>query len=223
MWKTVLFEPVSNLLNRIGTLVGNLLLVIIILVIGWLVAKLIQNLITKLLKLIKIDSIADQIGANSFLSKGGIKATLAELIGVISYWLIVLIVIMLAVNAVGLTVAADLLNRMVLYVPNVIIAIVVLALGIFLSSFLSAAVRTAAINAGIEQAKILAKVVETAIVILAAVIALEQLNIGAAVINILITIILASLGLGFALAVGLGCKDLVGRIVSEAVEKLRKK
>jgi hypothetical protein len=62
-----------------------------------------------------------------------------------------------------------------------------------------------------------------AIVILAVVIALEQLNIGAGVINILITIILASLGLGFALAVGLGCKDLVGKMVSEAVEKLRKK
>ncbi|MDP1852625.1 MAG: hypothetical protein Q8L26_00225 [Candidatus Omnitrophota bacterium] len=223
MWKTILFEPVSNLLNRIGTLVSNLLLVIVILVIGWLIAKLVQNLITRLFKLIKIDSIADQIGANSFLSKGGIKLTLAELIGAICYWLVVLIVIMVAVNAVGLTVAADLLNRMVLYVPNVIIAIIVLALGIFLSTFLAATVRTAAINAGIEQAKILAKVVEVAIAVLAVVIALEQLSIGAAVINILITIVLASLGIGFALAFGLGCKDLVGKMVSEAVEKLRKK
>lgn len=223
MWKTVFFEPVSNLLNRIGTLVGNLILVLIILVVGWLIAKLIQNLVTRLLKLIKADSIADQIGANAFLAKGGIKLTLAELIGVICYWLAVLIVIVVAVNAVGLTVAADLLNRIVLYIPNVIVAIIVLTLGMFVSAFLSATVRTAAINAGIEQAKILAKVVEVSIVVLAVVISLEQLSIGAAVINILITVVLASLGLGFALACGLGCKDLVGRMVSEAIEKLKKK
>lgn len=223
MWRTVLFEPVSNLLSRIGTLLGNLLLVILILVVGWLIAKFIQRLITRLFKIIRIDNIADQIGANSFLSRGGIKQTLAELIGTICYWLVLLIVVVVAVNAVGLTVAADLLNRIVLYIPNVIIAIIVLALGMFVATFLAATVQTAAANAGIEQAKLLAKIVEVIIVILAIAMALEQLNIGAAVINTLVTVVLASLGLGFALAIGLGCKDLVGRMLSDAVEKLKKK
>ncbi len=223
MWRTVLFEPISNLLSRIGVLLGNLVLVIIILVIGWLIAKFIQRLITRLLKLIKIDSIADQIGANSFLARGGIKFTLAELIGAICYWLVLLIVVVVAVNSVGLTMAADLLNQIILYIPNVIIAIIVLALGMFVATFLSATVQTAAANAGIDQAKLLAKIVEVIIIVLASVIALEQLNIGAAVINTLITIILAALGLGLALAFGLGCKDLVGEMVTEAVEKLKKK
>lgn len=223
MWKTVFFEPVSNLLSRIGTLAVDLLKVILILVVGWLIAKLIQKIITQVLKLARLDVLVDQAGINTFLAKGGIKATLAELLGAICYWLTVLIAILVAVNAVGLTVAADLLNRIVLYVPNVIVAIIVLALGIVISSFLSAAVRTAAVNAGIEQAKVLAKVVEVAITALAAIIALEQLNIGVAVVNTVITVVLASLGLGFALALGLGCKDLVGRAVSEFIDKLKKK
>lgn len=223
MWKTVFFEPASNLLSDIGKLLSNLVLVVLILIIGWLVAKLIQRLLTNFLKLIRIDSIADQIGANAFLGKGGIKYTLAELLGAICYWLALLIVLVVAVNSVGLTAAADLLNKIVLYIPHVIAAIIILALAMFVASFLSATVQTAAVNAGISQAKLLAKVVEVSVIIFAFIVALEELNIGRVAISFLVPIILGSLGLGFALAVGLGCKDLVGKTVTELVEKLKKK
>ncbi|PIQ89346.1 MAG: hypothetical protein COV72_03605 [Candidatus Omnitrophica bacterium CG11_big_fil_rev_8_21_14_0_20_42_13] len=223
MWKTVLFEPVSNFLSSIGELLRSGITVIFILLIGWLIAKLIQRIITKFFKLVKIDSIADQIGVNAFLSKGGIKLTIAELLGSISYWLVFLIALCMAVDAIGLTAAADLLNQVVLYIPKVIIAIIVLALGMFIATFLSAAVKTAAVNAGVSQSNLLAKIVEVVIIISAVIIALEQLQIGIGFINSLVIAFLAALSLGFGLAFGLGCKDLIGKMVSEAVDKIKKK
>jgi putative Mn2+ efflux pump MntP len=156
------------------------------------------------------------------LEKGGIKYSLSELIGVICYWLALLVTFVVAINAVGLTIAADLLNQIILYIPNIIAAIFILVLGMFVATVLRNIVQTAANNAGLSQVKVLGKIVEVAAIVFAIAIALEQLNIGAKVIEMIISIVLASLGLGMALAFGLGCKDMAGRFLSEIVEKFKK-
>jgi small-conductance mechanosensitive channel len=130
---------------------------------------------------------------------------------------------MVAINAVGLTIAADLLNKVVLYIPNIIAAIFILIIGMFVATVLRNIVQAAANNAGLDNSKFLAKVVDVAVTVFAAIVALEQLGIGNQTISLLITIVLGSLGLGLALAIGLGCKDLVGRTVSDFVDKLKKK
>ena len=128
-----------------------------------------------------------------------------------------------AINAVGLTIAADLLNRIVLYIPNIIAAIFILILGMFVATLLSSIVQTAASNAGLSQAKILGKVVEVVVMVFAIAMTLEQLNIGGKIIELTITILVGSLGLGLALAFGLGCKDIAARFIGDSIEKLKKK
>jgi hypothetical protein len=84
-------------------------------------------------------------------------------------------------------------------------------------------VQTAANNAGVSQSKLLAQVVETIVMAFAIIVSLEQLHIGIQITQLTISIILGSVGLGLALAFGLGCKDIAGRYVADLVEKLKKK
>lgn len=222
-WQVVLLEPARTVLAQIGQFLVNILLVVIILIVGWVIAKVIKTIVTKGLRAVKLDNLSDNIGLDSVLEKGGITYSLSELLGVICYWLGLLVTFMVAINAVGLTIAAELLNKIVLYIPNVIAAIFILILGMFISTLLKNIVQTAANNAGLSQSKLLAKIVEVIIVVFAVVIALEQLNIGISVTELTLSIILGTVGLGLALAFGLGCRDIAGKYVGELIEKLKKK
>jgi len=222
-WQIVLLEPARTVLSQIGQFVMNILLVLIILIVGWLISKLIRAVVTRGLRAIKLDEISDRIELEALLERGGISYSLSELIGIICYWLALLVTFMVAINSIGLTIAADLLNKVVLYIPNVIAAVFILILGMFAATVLRNIVLTAANNAGLSQGKLLAKIVEIVIVLFAIFVALEQLNIGILVTQLTLTIVLGSLGLGLALAFGLGCKDIAGKATADFIEKLKKK
>lgn len=222
-WQVVFVEPAKTVLSQIGQFMVNVLLVLIILLIGWVIAKFIRTLVTKGLRIIRLDELSGRMELDSLLAKGGINYSLSELIGVVCYWIALLVTFVIAINAVGLTIAADLLNKIILYIPNIIAAVFILILGMFIATLLKAIVQTAANNAGLSQANLLSQVVNVVIMVFAAAIALEQLNIGAKIIELTITIILGSLGLGVALAFGLGCKDIIGKSVAEFLDKIKKK
>ncbi|MCX5693865.1 MAG: hypothetical protein NT014_01830 [Candidatus Omnitrophica bacterium] len=222
-WQVVLLEPARTALGQISQFLINALLVIIILLIGWLLSKMVKAVVSKTLKTAKINELSSRIELDKLLGKGGITYDLSDLIGIICYWLGLLITFMVAVNSVGLTTAADLLNQVVLYIPNVIAALFILILGMFASTILKNIVQTAANNAGLSQGKILAQVVETVVIAFAIFVGLEQLNIGIRITELTVAIVLGSLGLGLALAFGLGCKEIAGKAVAELIEKLKKK
>lgn len=223
-WKAVLIEPVKSMLVQVGQFLSSLVFVILILIVGWIIAKIVKELVTRFLKLIKLDELADKINANEVLTKGGVTYSVAELLGLIAYWVVILMTFVCAVNAIGLTVAADLLNKIILYVPNIVAAIFILLLGFFAATLLSGLIQTVAANAGISQAKMLAKIVEVVTIIFAVIIGLEQLQIaGILMIERVVLILLASLGLAIALAFGLGCKDVAGKMVHDLLEKVKSK
>jgi hypothetical protein len=202
---------------------AGILLVIVILIIGWVISKIIRTVATRTLRALKVDELSDRIELEALLEKGGIGYSFSELIGIVCYWLALLITFMVAINAVGLTIAAELLNKVVLYVPNVIAAAFILILGMFAATVLRNIVLTAANNAGLTQGKLLAKIVEVAIIAFAIFVSLEQLKIGIRITQLTIGIVLGSIGLGLALAFGLGCKDIAGKIANDFIEKLKKK
>ncbi|MDD5197074.1 MAG: hypothetical protein WC937_04310 [Candidatus Omnitrophota bacterium] len=222
-WQVVLLEPARSVLAQIGQFVTNILLVLIILIVGWIISKLIRAVVTKALRIVKVDELSDRVGLEALLEKGGISYSLSELVGIICYWLALLVTFMVAINAIGLTIAADLLNKVVLYIPSVIAAVFILVLGMFAATILKNIVITAANNAGLSQGKILAKIVEVIIILFAIFVGLEQLNIGIRITELTLGIGLASLGLGLALAFGLGCKDIAGKFMDDFVNKLKKK
>lgn len=222
-WQIVLLEPARTVLTQIGQFLVNVLLVIIILIIGWVLSKIVRTVVTKGLRMIKLDELSERIELDSLLEKGGISYSLSELLGVVCYWLALLVSFMVAVNAVGLTIAADLLNKVVLYVPNVIAAVFILILGMFVATLLRNIVQTAANNAGLRQGKLLSKLVVIIVNTFAVFAALEQLEIGIRVTQLTLNILLGSVGLGLALAFGLGCKDIAARMVADFLDKIKSK
>lgn len=221
MWETLIVGPVKSVISQAGLFISALAGVVVILLIGWIIAKIVRNIIVRLLKV--IDSLAETAGVNDVLAKGGIKYSPSGLVGAIFYWLILLATLSVAINTVGLTVAADLLNQVILYIPNVIAAIIVLILGGFAARFLTNVVQATTANIGLEQSRLLGKIVEVIVIVFVIVVALEQLRIGQYVIGPATLIILASLGLAIALAFGLGARDLAKDTLEDLIKKLKVK
>ena len=213
-------EPVTAMFVKIWSYVPNLAAALVILLVGWIVAKVVAAVVEKVLGVVKLDMAAEKAGLNDILAKGDVKKSFSEILASIVYWLIVLVVIATAVQPLRLTVASTLISRLIDYIPSLIAAIFVLIFGGLLSSFGGSIVQTAAGNAKIRHAKTLGQTVRVIILILSITVALEQLRIGL-VIGLAVNILLASVGLGFAIAAGLGCKDLVGRWVTNFVNSLK--
>ena len=216
----LLREPAIEVLKKAGVFIPKLVLVFLVILIGWIIAKVLEGLVIKALKMVKFEMVSEKSGIAAFLAKGSVKRTLSDLIGALVYWLLVLITFVIALNALNLGVAADLLDRIVLYIPVVIVSIFILVLGIFFATLAGSMVRTSAANAGVAIANGLGRITQIIIVVFATAMALNNLNISAAIVQLTLTIILGSLGLGLALAIGLGCKDIVGRYANDWINKL---
>ncbi|MBI4706492.1 MAG: hypothetical protein HY761_01000 [Candidatus Omnitrophica bacterium] len=221
-WQVVLLEPARTVLTQIGQFLVNVLLVLIILIIGWVISRMIKAVVTKGLRLLRVDAISEKIELDNILEKGGIAYSLSELLGVICYWLAILVTFVVALSTVNL-ITPSVLDSVVSYIPNVIVAVFLLILGMFLANMLKNIVQAAANNAGLRQGKLLGSIVSFLIVAFAILAALEQLKIGVKITELTLSIILGTVGLGLALAFGLGCKDVAGKFVSELVETIKKK
>ncbi len=222
-WKAILVDPFREMLTRFFGFLPTLFKVLVILIAGWLIAKAIQKLVTRGLKLLRLDVLSERTGVHRFLSKGEVRYTLAELLGVLIYWFMLLAVVITAINALGLTIAADLFGKVVLYIPRVIASIFILVLGMFFATFMNTTVRTAATNAGIAQSRVLGQIAQITIVIFSIAVAAEQLNIGTRVIASALNILMGAVGLAIALAFGLGCKDMAAKSLHEWIEKTKSK
>ena len=213
--------PLQTAVNQLTAFVPSIFGALLILLIGGVIAKLLEQVIVRGLQLLSLDAIAEQIRLSAMLAKGGIRRKLSELVGAIIYWIVILAFVMTALNALNLTVAAELFQRIVAFLPNVVAAVFILIVGIFAAAFMAATVRTAASNSGVSQAHLLGQAVQSVVVIFAAVAALQQLQIQ--FVGEVFLIVLAGISLGCGLAFGLGCKDLAGRWVADLIAQLNTK
>ncbi len=214
-WKNLIVEPVSQMLTRIMAYLPVLLGALVILIVGWFVAKAIKRIVDWLLKLIRFDALADKAGISEILKKGNLEISAGEVISSLVYWLIVIMVLVMTVDALGLPKASDVLASLFAYVPKVIAALLVLVVAMFLASFVSGIVRTAAGNASLPKPEIFAGVSRWAIIIFAVTISLEQLGIASLLVTATFNIILGGVCLALAIAFGLGGKDIVAKYLEE--------
>lgn len=222
-WLTfVVVDPVKAMLIKIWGYIPAIAGAIVILIAGWLIAKLVESVIVRILKAVRLDVASEKAGVANILAHGEIKQTLTEVIGAVIYWIIILVVIATALGTLNLTVASDLVSRLIEYVPNILGAIFILIVGAFVADFVGTIVRTTAGNAGLKKAAIIAKATKAILITFAVVIAIEQLKIASTLIVLAVNIVLISLGIGLALAFGLGCKDIAGKFVQDMINEIKK-
>ena len=218
-WENLIVEPVRQMLTKIMAYLPTLLGALIILIVGWIVAKAIKAIIDALLKSVRFDTLADKAGISKVLEKGDIKISAREVVSRLVYWLIMIMVLVMTVDALGLPKASDVLTSLFAYVPRVIAALLVLVVAMFLASFVSGIVHTAAGNANMPRPELFAGATRWAIIIFAVTIALVQLGIAEFLVTTTFNIILGGIVLALALAFGLGSKDAVAKYLEELKER----
>ncbi len=224
MLRELVVTPVKGMLAQVGVYVSALAAVVLVLLVGWIIANIIKNLVNRVLDVLQVDSYAERVGVDKIFAKGGIKYSVSELIGVLSYWVVILISLVIAVGVVNQDgQASGLLNTIVLYIPRVISAVFILIVGLFFATFVSTAIQTAAANAGVDQATLLGRLSQAVLIVFTFDIALRQIQIDIRGIENAVLILLASAGLALALAFGLGCKDIAGRLTQEFLDKMKPK
>ena len=222
-WMTsVVTDAVKAVFLRVADFIPTLIGAIIILVVGWLLAGILQRVLVQILKGIRLDDLAETARISEILQKGDIKYSLSELLGVFLYWLVILATLLAGLNVLGLTMAAELLEKVIGYVPSVLAGVLVLILGLFFATLVSGIVQTTAANAGIGQARGLGQIARVAVVIFAVVIAVEKFF-SSVIVQTTFTIVVAAVALGLALAFGLGCKDIAGRYMGDFLDKIRRR
>jgi len=205
-WESFAVTVVAYLPQIIGA--------IIIAVVGVFLAKIVKRVLIKILQKLRFEKITEKAGVDEMLRKGEIEHTPSDLIGIFTYWFILILVSIAALDALGLPIVSDMLNSIFLYIPNVVAAIVVLLLGFLFGNLLASVVRTAAANADVSSPDALGKVALYAIVIFSGFIALHQLQIAEDLMVAAFIIAFGAASLALALAFGLGGKDI-------AAEKLK--
>ena len=208
-------EPIRQMLTRIMAYLPVLLGALLILLIGWLVASAIKRIVNWLLKTAHFDTLADKAGISDVLKKGELGISARELISRLVYWLIMILVLVMTVDALGLPKSSDVLASLFAYVPKVIAALLVLIVALFLASFVSGIVRMAAGNANLPKPQLLANISRWAIIIFAVTIAMVELDIAPLLVATTFNIILGGVVLALALAFGLGGKDAAARYLDE--------
>lgn len=203
----VFLRPIREVWLIISPLLLNLLYALVLLLIGLLIAKGLQWLFVTVFGALQINKGAKQIGFTEFLTKGGLKKGPTDLLGDLVYWLTIFVTVTAVAGILGLASTKVLLGGLLAYLPAVFSAAYVLGVGIFVALLLSAVVLVIANNIGLTNAKVLANVAQYAIIIFAALAALEQLGVPLSWITTSVTVVVGAVGLAIALAFGLGAKD----------------
>jgi len=206
-------EPVRVFLTQVGAFLPRLALALVVLVAGWLLAKGAKFTVVRGLRAINFNVLTERAGMDEFLRQGGIRSDTTDIFGQLVYWLVVFAVLVIAFNSLGLTYITDLLGQVVLFVPKVIVALVILAFGAYFAAFVGGAVVTYCRNVGIQDADVLGKLAQYAIVVFVVLIALDQMNVGGDIIRQSFLIILGGIVLALALAFGIGGRDWAAELL----------
>jgi flagellar biosynthesis protein FliQ len=209
----MLLEPLRVFLRQVGDLLPRLLLALLILIAGWLVAKAMRFAIVKGLRAVNFHVVTERAGLDGFLRDGGIESDTTEILGVLVYWLVILGALVVGFNTLGLAYVTDLLGRVILFVPKVMVALLILAFGAYFARFIGNAITAYCRNMHIQDADLLGKLAQYAIVTFVVLIALDQVNIGGDIVRQSFLIVLAGLVFALALAFGLGGKDWAAELL----------
>ncbi|RII30411.1 MAG: hypothetical protein CXR30_05345 [Geobacter sp.] len=209
----IMLEPVREFLLQIAGFLPKLALALAVFVIGWLLAKLARFAIIKGLRAINFNVLTERAGLEDFLNQGGIQTDTTGIFGLLIYWLVILAALIIGFNSMGLTYITGLLGEVVLFVPKVIVALLIIAFGAYFARFVGNAVVTYCKNIAIQDADLLGKLAQYAIMTFVVLIALDQVNVGGDIVRESFLIVLAGVVFALALAFGLGGKDVAAELI----------
>jgi hypothetical protein len=200
-------DAFSMILSAIPRILGF----IIIVAIGWFVSSLLARGVTGLLRAIRFDELMQKSGLADFINKMGTGIDSVGILAGIVKWIVRVVVLLVAFDTLGLPAVSDVMRQLLLWLPNLVVAIFVLFIGGIAARALGNIVRGATAEGGFSNPETLSNVSRTAVWSFAVVIAINQLGIATNLINTLFTGFVGALAIALGLAFGLGGRDLASR------------
>ena len=201
----------TTFLAALPSIVGALLLLII----GWIVAGIAGGFVARLLRKVGVDQLATKAGITAFLQRAKMKLDAAGLVGGIVTWYVRLIFVVMAANAVGITAVSAVLNQIIGFIPNLLVALLILGVFAWLAGVTRNLVSGAAESAGVQNSGALAMLAYATVLGFGIVAAASQIGVAATLINILFTGVVAAVALAFALAFGLGGREEAAKVLRD--------
>jgi flagellar biosynthesis protein FliQ len=209
----LMLEPLRVFLVQAGEFLPRLVIALVVFIVGWILAKVARFAIVKGLRAVNFHVVTQRAGLDGFLKDGGIRADTTEIMGLVVYWLVILGALVVGFNSLGLIYVTDLLGRVILFVPRVLVALLVLAFGAYFARFIANAITAYCKNVHMQDAELLGRLAQYAIITFVVLIALDQVNIGGDIVRQSFLIILAGVVFALALAFGLGGKEWAAELL----------
>jgi hypothetical protein len=219
----MIIEPFDRFIEKLQEFLPNLLSFILILFAGVVLGLILKALFLRFFRAIKLDKFSERSGMVETLKKGGVKEPISLILSRLISWLTIISFFFLSLRSLNIPVIERILEKFILYLPNIFVAAIILFLGYLLSNFLGRAALIASVNAGLRLAGLIAKFVKLTIFLLSVTMALEQLGIGRETIVIAFAIIFGGIVLAFALALGLGGRDAAKEYIEKKIKGDEKK
>lgn len=217
-WSDILVQSLEILWTAFVGFLPRIIGALVVLIVGWLIAASLGMLVARIIRAIKLDELVEKLDLKKSAKRAGIDLSISGLVGWIVKWFLILTFFISAIDILGWSEVNDFLRDVVLYLPNVAVAVLILLAGFVLGKFIHDVVDGAVRTAKVNGADFFAGIAKWAIFVFAGAAALVQLGIAASVVEILLTGLVAMLSIAGGLAFGLGGRDAAGRFI----ERVRK-
>jgi Conserved TM helix len=211
-WGQALMTSLTNALALFFAAIPRLIGFALILIVGWFIASLLARAVAALLRAVRFNELAQRSGLSDFVHKMGVQTDAAGALAGVAKWFVRLIALVVAFDALGLPAVSDVLRRLLLWLPNLAVALVVLVIGGLVAGALGRLVRGAASEGGLTNPDALAGVAKVAVWGFAIIVAVNQIGVADTLVNTLFMGFVAMLALAGGLAFGLGGRDVASRI-----------
>jgi hypothetical protein len=214
-WGSALITSVTGAMALLLAAIPRLLAFAVIIIVGWIIASLIARGIAALLRTMNFNDLSARSGFSDFLLNAGVRTDASGALAMTAKWFVRLIALIVAFDALGLTAVSQVLQQLLLWLPNVVVAIVILVIAGLAANALAGVVRGATAQAGFRNAGLLATVTRVAIWGFGIVVAVNQLGIATSLVNTLFMGLVGALALALGLSFGLGGRDTAAQIVRD--------
>ncbi len=191
---------------------------VVVFLIGWLVAAVLAKVVQQIVKGLRIDQLFEQMGVGRALARGGLNLDTGRFIGEVVKWFVIVAFLLAASDILQLNDFNDFLKSVLDYIPNIVVAVLILLAGAMLANFLERSVEASVAAAELKSGKFLGAVTRWAVWVFAILAALVQLNVAAGLLQTLFMGVVGAFALAVGLAFGLGGRDAA----SDWLEKIKK-
>jgi len=207
-YDTLIVEPFFGMMATVMSFIPTLFISLGILVVGTVLAHVVQKIITHVLQSIEFDTVSHKIGLSKALYNGGIKKSPSAIVGCLTYWVLMVTFLIMSIKSFGLGTASELIDKILAYIPHVITGVVVLIIGMLLAKFVATLVYVTAKNTDMPLPATLARITKLAIVIYVSIIYLKEIGFVSLFAGTHYTIFIAGIVFSLALAFGLAGRDI---------------